>query len=42
MKYFVDINMASEAMRDEITTDIRPINDLSNSTMVADQYTADP
>ena len=39
---FLDINMILEVMRDEITTDIRLVTNLSNSIMVADQYTTDP
>ena len=34
--------MVLKAKRDELTTDIRPVTDLSESIMAADQYIVDP
>ena len=38
----VDINPVLEVVRDEFTTDIRPVTNLSNSIMDGYQYTVDP
>ena len=38
----LDINPVLEVVRDELTTDIRPGTNLSDSIMAANQYTLDP